>query len=236
MAKIRSVIESSMRLIGVIAQGETPSAQNATDALEALKSMLESWSLERLTIPVRKRRVFPLVSGKASYTIGPGGDFDISRPVSIDNAGLVVETGANEAEYPIRILSPQEWEGILQKNMQADLPTKLYVDGSSPLDTVTLWPVPAVVNDVALYCREPLETNLTLNDDFEFPIGYYQAIRYSLALELAAEFEREPSALVVSKAATALANIKRQNIRDELMSVDPGLQARSRFNIYTGDT
>ena len=46
--------------------------------------MIGSWSLQPLaSIPVIAREVFSLTSDIGVYTIGPGGDFDTSRPPSL---------------------------------------------------------------------------------------------------------------------------------------------------------
>lgn len=236
MAKIRSLIESSMRLVGVLSQGESPSAQDSADSLEALNAMIESWSLESLTLPAWKRRLIPLVPGKGTYTIGIGGDLDVPRPVEISQVGLVVTSGSPEAEYPVSILAPQEWAGIIQKTMQSDMPTRVFVEGTSPLETVNVWPVPSAEHQLAVYCFEPLPSSLVLNDDFAFPPGYYRALKFNLALELCPEFGREPSQLVLKTADTALANIKRKNKKELLMTADPALLRSRGFNIISGDS
>jgi hypothetical protein len=43
-------IYAALRLIGQLAEGETPSAETAQDALTALNQMLDSWSIERLSV------------------------------------------------------------------------------------------------------------------------------------------------------------------------------------------
>ena len=42
-------IERSLRLLGVLAEGETPSAATSQDALMALNQMIDSWNTERLS-------------------------------------------------------------------------------------------------------------------------------------------------------------------------------------------
>ena len=43
-------INGALRLIGQLAEGETPSAATAQDSLTALNQMIDSWSSERLSI------------------------------------------------------------------------------------------------------------------------------------------------------------------------------------------
>ena len=40
-------INGALRLLGVLAEGETPSAATSQDALAALNQMIDSWNTER---------------------------------------------------------------------------------------------------------------------------------------------------------------------------------------------
>lgn len=46
MATAQSIVTRSLRLIGAIESGETPSAEDAQDALAALNDMLHGWAKE----------------------------------------------------------------------------------------------------------------------------------------------------------------------------------------------
>ena len=43
-------INRALRLLGVLAEGETPSASESQDALMALNQMIDSWNTERLSV------------------------------------------------------------------------------------------------------------------------------------------------------------------------------------------
>jgi hypothetical protein len=43
-------INRSLRLLGVLAEGETSSASVSQDALVALQQMIDSWNTERLSV------------------------------------------------------------------------------------------------------------------------------------------------------------------------------------------
>ena len=51
-------INAALRLIGSLAEGETPSAATSQDALVALNQMLDSWSTERLAVYATQDQVF----------------------------------------------------------------------------------------------------------------------------------------------------------------------------------
>ena len=98
----RDLIRGSLRLIGVIASGETPAASESLDALESLNSMIKSWSGQRLTLFRIQREVFELVPQKASYTMGPLGDFNTAKSAEILGAayGNLIKTPIFEQPEP----------------------------------------------------------------------------------------------------------------------------------------
>jgi hypothetical protein len=51
-------INGALRLIGQLAEGETPSAATSQDALTAMNQMLDSWSSERLSVFSTQDQVF----------------------------------------------------------------------------------------------------------------------------------------------------------------------------------
>ena len=54
MASAGDQINRALRLLGVLAEGETPSAAVSTDALTALNQMIDSWNTERCQCTPRK--------------------------------------------------------------------------------------------------------------------------------------------------------------------------------------
>ena len=50
MASAGDLINGALRLLGVLAEGETPSAETSADALTAMNQMIDSWNTEKLSI------------------------------------------------------------------------------------------------------------------------------------------------------------------------------------------
>ena len=85
----QELIKAAMRLINATADGETPTASEMADGLEALKIMLRSWSSDNLMIYFIEQETLTL-TGASSYTIGSGGDCPACR----EQCGQVdLETG-----------------------------------------------------------------------------------------------------------------------------------------------
>ena len=79
-------INGALRLIGQLAEGETPSAATSQDSLAALNQMIDSWNTERLSVFSTQDQVFSWPPNVLSRTLGPSGDFVGNRPILIDDA------------------------------------------------------------------------------------------------------------------------------------------------------
>lgn len=222
MATLLDLLTGSLRLIGSANPGEALDATTAKDALQALNGLIETLNLEHLTNPAGVAQVnVTTTPGQAVRTIGVGGNFDAPRPVVIDKA--TVKAGG--CDYPVEILSDDDWADIPIKNV-AGIPTGLYYEDTYPLGKVHLYPVPDAAYSMTLWCWSslPTYTMADLNAELVLPPGYARMYRFNLALELAAEYGREPSMSVVNNAVEAKAAIKRANHVAPVAAVDAALR------------
>lgn len=74
--------------LGVLADGEPMSAPMAQDGLRRLNQLVSSLRTQFGTVLAIERTIFPLVANQQTYTIGPGGDFNVARPMAVNGAGL----------------------------------------------------------------------------------------------------------------------------------------------------
>lgn len=60
----------------------------AQKGLVTLNHLVAGWRTQFGTVTSIDRTVFDLIDNQQTYTIGPGGDFNVARPLSIEGAGL----------------------------------------------------------------------------------------------------------------------------------------------------
>jgi hypothetical protein len=231
----RDLIKGSLRLIGSIAAGETPSASELSDALNSLNEMIASWSNDGYLIFSRHVEEFGLTGGQQVYTIGSGGDFNTARPVRIIQVGT--KEGPGLTEIPISQFNVQEWSNIGLKSTQSTLPQGIYYNPSYPLGEISVWPVPSGSARLVLYTAKPLAQIATADDVLTMPPGYLRALRYNLAVELADEYGKAVTQRIELIAAESKAVLMRMNTDSVLMTSDAAeLVMRSRtFNWLTGE-
>jgi hypothetical protein len=235
MSTARDLIKGSMRLIGALAAGETPSADEQADALLSLNDMLDSWSSDKLFIFKKVREEFSLVSGQQSRTMGTGANFNTSKPAFIEEAMIEEQSSGNYLETPLQMLSVQEWAQVSPKSQTADVPQLLFVEDTHPTLTLYFWPTPSSTNKAVLHSLKPLTAFSSVSDDVDLPPGYAEALKYNLALRLCPEYGKTATNEILMIAADGMEKIQRRNSGPTLMSFDPALAGGARYNIYTGE-
>tara|TARA_R100001086_G_scaffold250077_1_gene193283 strand:- start:973 stop:1677 length:705 start_codon:yes stop_codon:yes gene_type:complete len=226
------LVSAILRKLEVLASGEVPSGDEASDTLSAVNLLLSGWSNEELTIFQTVEEAFTLTAGDDSYTIGSGGDFDTSRPQSILKAAIRSGSGSNQTDYPVEVREINDWAMIPSKKVQSSIPWELYQNGGYPLKTIQLYPVPSEANALVLWSKKPLTEITSLSTTLSFPPGYERALIYNGAIEAAPEFGREPSAAVVKIARESLATIKSKNVKPARLETDMG--RGRRYDIQSG--
>ena len=228
-------INRALRLLGVLAEGETPSAAVSQDALTALNQMIESWNTERLSVFSTQDQGFTWPAGSISRTLGPSGNFVGNRPIMLDDATYFRDAGTN-VSYGIKIINQQQYDGIAVKTVTSTYPQVIWVNMTYPDIEMYVYPVPIRDLEWHFISVDELSQPATLASALTFPPGYLRAFVYNLAMEMAPEFGVEPSPQVRRIAMTAKRNLKRINNPDDLMSMPYSLIAtRKRFNVYAGN-
>ena len=234
MATAGEIINGALRLIGVLAEGETPSAETSNDALVAMNQMLDSWSTERLAVFSTQDQVFTWPASTISRTLGPTGNFIGNRPVMLDDSTYFRDptTGIS---YGVMIINQQQYDGIALKTVTSTYPQLLWLNMDMPNIAIYQYPVATRALEWHFISVTELTQPATLVTVLSFPPGYLRAFRYNLACELAPEFGTDPSGEVRRIAMTSKRNLKRQNNPNDMMSMPYAImQPTPRFNIYAG--
>ena len=228
-------INGALRLIGQLAEAETPSAATSEDALATLNQMIDSWSTERLSVFSTQDQIFSWLPGLKTQTLGPTGDFVGNRPILVDDATYFRDPSSG-ISFGIKLINQQQYDGIAVKTVTSTYPQVMWVNMEYPNITMTVYPVPTKVLEWHIVSVQELTTPALLSTPLAFPPGYLRAFKYNLACELAPEYGVEPSPTVQRIAMTSKRNLKRINNPDDIMSLPYSIVAtRQRFNIFAGN-
>jgi len=229
------IINGALRLLGVLAEGETPSAETSQDALRAMDQMIDSWNTERLAVFSTQDQVFTWPAATLSRTLGPTGNFVGNRPILLDDATYFKDPSTG-VSYGIKMINQQQYDGIAVKTVSSTFPQVIFTNMTYPDIEMFIYPRPTRDLEWHFISVEELTQPATLVTTLSFPPGYLRAFRYNLACELAPEFGVEPSPQVQRIAMYSKRNLKRINNPDDIMSMPYSLIAsRQRYNIFAGN-
>ena len=228
-------INGALRLLGILAEGETPSAATSQDALSALNQMIDSWNTERLSVFSTQDQVFSWPPNVLSRTLGPTGDFQGNRPVLLDDSSYFRDP-SNGISFGIKFVNQQQYNGIAVKTVTSTYPQVIWVNMTYPDVEMYVYPKPTKVLEWHFVSVEELTKPATLATTLHFPPGYLRAFKYNLACEIAPEFGVEPSPTVSRIAMTSKRDLKRINNPDDIMSLPYSIVGtRQRYNIFAGN-
>lgn len=215
-----ALVRSSLRLIGAIATGETPTADELNDGLSALNDLLESLSTQNLAVYGSAVETFATIAAQAIYTIGPAGNWNTVRPVRIDGDAVCTFNGV---DFPVTQIGQGEYDAIGLKTQQQPIIEKLLYVNANPLGLITLWPVPSGIVNITLNTDRVLTAVTDTSTAMSYPPGYLLAMRYLLGILLAPDYGIAITPEIAGIAASSLAAIKRANKVKRVSSFDGAL-------------
>ena len=235
MATAGELINGALRLIGLLAEGESPSPETSQDALTAFNEMVESWNTERLAVFSTQDQVFTWPSSTQSRTLGPTGDFVGQRPIDLDDSTYFRDPLTN-VSYGIKFVNQQQYNGIAVKTVTSTYPQVMWFNMTYPDIEMYVYPVPLRDLEFHFVSVEPLTQPASLTTDMLFPPGYKRCFRFNLACEIAAEAGVEPPPTVQRIAMASKRTLKRINNPGDIMALPYSMVGtRQRFNVYSGN-
>lgn len=218
--------------MGVIADESTPTAAQSVGALTKLSDLIESWNLDTGKVYGATEHILPFVVNQGVYTIGLGGDFNIPRPTMITNAFIRQNIGApaNQFDYPIEILTNQQWQDLPSKLITSTFPYCVWFNETFPLIQANVSPIPTSSNYSLVIWTNNITGELTLNTVLSLPPGYKRALKYALFLELAPSYQIEIPAAVALLAQTSKHEIDVYNLQLNELPIQRGYWFDIRSN------
>jgi hypothetical protein len=223
-------IEGAMRLAGIIADGETITGKEATDALFALNQMIEAWALDDLLLYTLTQQVFTWPANTAQRTVGASGTLTGSRPLEVSSATFFRDT-TNDIRYPMRIVGEKEFFSVGFTNVTSVFPEIMYVNYAYPNAELNIFPKLTTSKELNLFSRQELTQPATLTTVLAFPPGYAQSFRYNLAVLLGPEFGVSVSNEVIRVAIDTKDKIRKLNKPDN--ELDMPITGNGRYNVYS---
>jgi hypothetical protein len=230
MPTVAQMITRSLRLIEALGAGETPTTDEYADALYVYNSMIDSWNNERLMLYYTEELTETLVNGDQTYTVGPAGDINATRPLAITGAFVV----DNDIRYPVEIINKDAWDSIFDVTTTSSYPNFLFYDPQYPLGVINLFPVPSTTCTLHVDAKKQLTSFASTGTSLALPPGYQAMIEYNGAIWLAPEWGKAVKPEVAEIAAKTMKVVKATNLPDLTMRIPPITHGGTRSNIFSG--
>ena len=226
---------------GVLGVGQALQAQDTSDAVQRINMMLSQWKRRRWL-------VYHLVDyshtmdGSLFYTIGSGGDINVTRPNSIESAFMrqSVQSAPNQIDYPLRLIqSYEDYSRIALKNMQAGPSWYLFYDSGYPLGKLYPWPLAGGSAggsgpfELHIQVKSELTTVGDITQDIALPPEYEEAIYAVQKQRTRSAYRLPPDKDINDQARAALETLRTANFQIPTLNMPAGIQARGAYNIWS---
>ena len=180
----QDLITRSLRMAGVIASGETPTAPQSNDALKTLNALIGTLSNESMLIYDIQTVLFAM-DGSTTYTWGGlGADIESVRPIAVSVAWYRDSEGT---DYPLQIYSYDQYALIPDKSETGDIPLSLTVNSQATVSYFYPNPIPDS-GEIYVMAHSELPALGLLSTAIDLPTGYDRMLIYGLASELMLEY------------------------------------------------
>lgn len=234
MPAVSTMILNALVMSGEKTIGGTLDTDEQRYYLSRLNSMIDLWSNERLMIFTLSQTSFALTNSQGSYTIGNGGNFNMTRPTKLVDPCFIRDS--DNFDSPLEIINMEAYGRIVEKTADGSYPKYVaYDSGFSATSTARIyfWPEPAASLTTFINTFQPLTNFSTVSQNLLMPPGYQDAIESNFAVRSA------PGFVVVSQdlkdaARLSKAIIKSTNSRAPVSRLDYGITGEGHSNILTG--
>jgi hypothetical protein len=204
------------------------------DSFNLLNMMMAQWQRRRYMvyqlITAKKQ-----ATGAISYTVGPGGDFDMPRPAKLEFAYFRQNVATPlPVSYPLEILRAREdYDRISIKDLNA-FPRFAFYDGAYPLGNLFVWPIPNDQYEIDITVMQQLQQFRSINDQITLPPEYSAALMWNLVLELYPFFGLPVSDVAAKKAEASMRIIEEVNAQIPRLQMPAALIGNNKgtYNIY----
>lgn len=184
-----AVIADAFVDCGKVQEGESPNSEQYVSGMRRLRDLINLWQTQGLKLWVNVDTAVPLVAGQATYSLSPGGDVDMTKPLRVIQ-GYYLYT-ATEIRRQFSALSWNDYLSLGQAGTIAanrGTISQYFVNKLATELEVTFWQCPdteEAANGAAHLLLQCQITNPTaLNETVQFPEEWRMALRWGLADDL----------------------------------------------------
>lgn len=189
------LLDPALRRAGITHRpGITSGPEKYAEMVKVTNRLLSSWNTDGAKIFTTKIEAFNLIGSQKQYSIGPGGDFNTTRPVFIRDANFIFP-GSTALRHQIHVIDDDEFARISLQDIPGAPPWFLYYDGSYDANgrgQIFIIGQPPSGYQLELYSWQALSSSFTATSDAViWPPGYEFALETNLGVQAAGLYPNE---------------------------------------------
>lgn len=180
-------IEASLRKLGVLAEGQTPSVESYDNGTIAFNGLIGQFRALGMPLWARSEYSFSPTLNTASYNIGSGQTLNTPYPIKMLQA-YRTDSG-NTTHVPMEIVADYNYNMFPASS--GGSPIQLTYQPKVNMGVIKLWPTPdatAITSTITIIYQRPTEYMGGLNDTLDMPEEWVNTVIYHLAVLLAPEW------------------------------------------------
>lgn len=177
------LIKYAMRDAGLLAKGQDPSSLDFAENLNRLNDLVNMWQIGGLKLFLLDDISVTPVVGTQTYTFGPGGEVDMTKPLRIIDAYYQNSSGVLR---PLTPVAYRDWNRLGSRTT-VGATTFYFVDKQSTFLDVSVWPSPDTSTATGTFhfiCQIQATNFVSITDTSAFPMEWAMALRWGLADEI----------------------------------------------------
>ena len=210
MATGDTVIEASLRLLGILREGGSASTDQKANGLEAINMILGSWDNDGLIRPYRTTESFSVGSSISGRTIGASGDWNTGKPTKIE---FMWVRDSNNIDHYVKEITAKQYAKLQGKGVATGRPEQFYfepIDATTPathakvfFDKTTSATETFYIMSYKVFSQLSASTNT-----IALPQAWIRALKFQLAVDRAQEYGKAVSGELAGLAKQSIDQIR----------------------------
>lgn len=234
MTTPQDIVTDALKKAGILGVGQTALAEDIEDGFNDLNDMIAQWQRKRWLVPYLEDHSV-VSTGAQSYTVGIGGNFNITRPDKLEAAYLrQIQTTGQPVDYILEIIEAREnYSAIPLKSLVA-FTGRIFYDSAYPMGSVYPYPIPnASIYEIHIVVKTQLGQFTSLAQTISLPLEYNAAFKWNLSARMRVSYRLPVDAGIVAMAKDSLNVIRMANTQIPRLRMPGALRNRGVYNIYS---
>lgn len=179
------IIDDALHDAGWLQLGQRPNSEQLAVNLRRLNDIINFEQTQGVKLFLQEEINVPLVANQGTYSIGPGGDVDMTKPERI-LTGYITVVGSNTRRQ-LTIMSRRDYDLLSQVTGNSGAINQFFVDKQATALKLSVWPPPDATDaaNTATFLMQIQAANpVFLTDTSSFPQEWRMFLRWALADEV----------------------------------------------------